>query len=489
MKQICKLVGIILACICLFSSTVSAASAYNNYTYSDSKAKQKEPQAVYAKGTLTGDMLGVGDLNAPSDMYLRDGKIYIADTGNNRIVICNTNGSEATVINDFISDGKTDNFNSPTGVFVTEDGFIYVCDKENNRIVVLDNMGNLINIFGRPDTKLLSKDIVYKPKRCSVDSAGRIFVVAENVNLGIIELNKYGEFVGFFGAIEVQYNAYEYFLKAIATDEQKEGMSVTVPTEYSSLDIDSRGFVFATVNVFDSNNFREDIFIRKLNPLGNDILMRNGYTAPMGDAVYKTDNETRQKLTSSFVDVKADEANIYSALDDRYGRIFTYNKQGYLMYVFGGIGDSLGQFHTPVALEVSGNEYFVLDQYTNRIVLFETTEYGSLFKQAVVAFDNRNYDLADECWNKALKYTGKSQVVYDQIGKSLLKNGDHDAAANFFLISKNREDYSASYEEIRAQFIDRWFTTGLIIILVVIAVVFVIKTVKKIRGRKAGGEA
>lgn len=487
MKTVLKVIAVFFVMLFLFSIPVSAAEPYSNYAYSSDKEKLKEPQAVYATGTLTGDDLGVGDFNSPSDMYIRDDKMYIADTGNNRIVICGTDGTDARAISQFDNNGTADTFNAPSGIFVTPEELLYICDRENGRIVVLNSDGSFVTAYGRPDTKLLSEDIIYKPIRVSVDSAGRMFVVAESVNLGIIELNAEGAFTGFFGAIEVQYSAFEYFLKAIATDEQKAAMSVTVPTEYSSLDIDEDGFVFATVSVFDSSNFREDIFVRKLNPLGNDILQRDGYTSPMGDVKYETDKDSGAKLTSQFIDIKADEAGIYTALDARYGRVFTYNRQGYLMYVFGGLGDSLGQFKTPVAVECSGNQYYVLDQYCNWIVTFDTTEYGTLVKQATVSYDVRDYEKADECWKEALKFTGKSQVAYNQVGRALLKNGDYEEASGYFYISENRESYSSCYQRIRAAFIDRWFSVFMIALFILIVAWVIIRFILKRRkkNRKA----
>lgn len=486
MKKIIHTVVVILLIFSFFLMEVSAENVYQNYTYSDSEQKEKEPQAVYATGTLTGEDMGVGSFNSPSDFFLKNDIFYISDTGNNRIVVYSTKTKKSRVINGFVNCGKKDSFNSPKGIFVTDKRELYICDSENNRVVVLDKNFNLISVFSRPDTKLLSKNIVYKPIKIAVDSAHRMYIIAESVNLGIVELDAKGKFIGFFGAINVQYNAFDYFFKTIATDEQKATMQVTVPTECSSLDIDKKGFVFTTVSVFDSSDFRDDIFIRKINPLGNDILQRDGYTAPMGDAKYETDPETKQELTSQFIDVKADEAGIYSALDARYGRIFTYNRQGYLMYVFGGLGDSLGQFNTPVAVECQGNSYYVLDQYWNWITVFSTNQYGSLIKDATVSFDNRDYENADYCWKEALKFTGKSRVAYNQIGSALLKNGDYKEAQKYFYISDNKDNYSLCFEEIRADFIDRYFNVFIIIVLVALLVYIIIK-IKKILENKVKG--
>ena len=201
MKAGLKAVAAFLVVLMIMAIPVAAAEPYSNYTYSGGKEKLKEPQAVYACGTLTGTDLGVGALRAPSDLYIRDTTLYIADTGNNRIVVSQTDGTAAYAITQFEHDGMTDTFCAPSGVFVTDTGLLYICDRDNGRIVVLNGDGSFVAAYGRPDTKLLSEDIVYKPVRVSVDSAGRMFVVAESVNLGIIELDAKGGFTGFLGAI------------------------------------------------------------------------------------------------------------------------------------------------------------------------------------------------------------------------------------------------------------------------------------------------
>ena len=54
---------------------------------------------------------------------------------------------------------------------------------------------------------------------------------------------------------------------------------------------------------------------------------------------------------------------MYSLLDRRRGRIFTYDHEGNLLYIFGGLGTQAGTFVTPVAIENIGNTIIVLDAY------------------------------------------------------------------------------------------------------------------------------
>ena len=59
-------------------------------------------------------------LASPEDMYLFNDNMYVADTGNKRIVVINSlDGS-------FVQEVKCDKFQSPKGVFVTENNRHYL---------------------------------------------------------------------------------------------------------------------------------------------------------------------------------------------------------------------------------------------------------------------------------------------------------------------------------------------------------------------------
>ena len=68
---------------------------------------------------------------------------------------------------------------------------------------------------------------------------------------------------------------------------------------------------------------------------------------------------------SRFVDVKARRTDL-SVLDRTRGRVFTYDSNGYLLYVFGALGEAFGAF-TARRLEVVGDEILVLDLGANSI--------------------------------------------------------------------------------------------------------------------------
>ena len=69
-----------------------------------------------------------------------------------------------------------------------------------------------------------------------------------------------------------------------------------------------------------------------------------------GDSASAFDSSENNDTRSRFVDIVNREFGMFSALDRQRGRIFTYDNQGNLLYVFGGIGDAVGLFTRPQAI-------------------------------------------------------------------------------------------------------------------------------------------
>ena len=76
---------------------------------------------------VSGRDLGIGDFSDAQDLAVgRDGTIYIADTGNNRLVLLDASFSLVRVISEFDRDGAPDRLSAPSGIFVTGDGEVYI---------------------------------------------------------------------------------------------------------------------------------------------------------------------------------------------------------------------------------------------------------------------------------------------------------------------------------------------------------------------------
>lgn len=484
MKQI-RCVSAVIIVLLLLTTPISAYAPYQNYTYNADKESTIEPQAYIPYDILNAEKLQL-TMKEPQDLYIKDGRMFVADTGNNRILITDLEGTDVKILDAFDNNGTADTFNKPSGVFVTESDRLYVADTDNERIIEFDEDLRFVRSIGKPKSTLLSNDVAYRPKRLSVDVAGRIFVVSGDMSSGMIELDHRGEFVSFFGAVKTKPKVWDLIVRFFATAEQKERMSLIIPTEYSSNDIDSKGFVYGTVGIIDPTNFNDSMFIHRLNPIGDDILNRDGTVAPMGDAEFVVDDKTDQYLPSMLVDVCVKDSGLYTVLDRRFGRVFTYDQDGNLLYVFGSLGTSLGQFKMPVAIDDFGERYAVLDSELAQIVLFQPTEYGTLITRAVESAYKQDYDSACTYWLQTLKYTSKSELSYSGVGDARYNQGNYSEAMKYYKLGNNRKYYSAAFEQYRTLVLDRYFTVILIAIAVLILLSILLHVYRKKRrsGRK-----
>lgn len=479
MKLYRKIFVLIIAMFAL--STNVFAEPYYNYTYNINGIPQKEPEACRPIKVITGDSLGINDFNSPSDLFVsnKNDKVFITDTENNRIIVISKKYKFLKEIISFNNNGVTETFKTPRGVFETPDGEIYIADSKKQRIVVLDKDYNFIKILPRPISELLSDNFEYVPYAVAVDDAKRVFIISKNVNQGIIELDRDGNFVGFFGPIIVSPKATDVLWKLIASKEQRKLLSQSVPTEYSNIDIDSEGFVYGTVSAMDINDIIPQNFIRRLNPIGIDVLKRLGYTAPMGDVYFDTDKDNNPNI-SQLSDIAVLEHGKYLALDKRKGRIFSYTDQGELMYVFGGYGNNFGQFGNPIAIDsIDDNNFLVLDSTYNQIVCFCLTDYGKIISNAVNDYYNRDLVSSAKNWTEALKHTSKSGLAFKGFGEALIRNKNYKEAMFYLHIAKDKTNYSLAFQSYRSKVVEKYMQYFLSVAVFLVVTIFILKKIRK----------
>ena len=94
-------------------TVIFADTPYETYSYDWWGEDIKQPAAYTYSGAYS---LTDTPLNDARDMFVQDGKIYIADTGNSRIVILNEDGTVFKIITSFQNGGKEDTFSGPQGL-------------------------------------------------------------------------------------------------------------------------------------------------------------------------------------------------------------------------------------------------------------------------------------------------------------------------------------------------------------------------------------
>ncbi|NLK74145.1 MAG: hypothetical protein GX288_02505 [Clostridiales bacterium] len=466
------------------SMNVKAMDSMYTYTYDYFGDAMKSPDAYTPSYFITGNTLGIGNFKDPQGVFVKDNTIYVCDTGNNRIVIIEKNADQFVVINEFSEfDGDTavNSLAAPHDIFVSGNGDMYICDTNNQRIVQIDSQYRLVKEMHQPQDETIDPSLDFFPQKVVVDRLGRIFVLVKNYNKGVLVFDNKGEFTGYMGANTVKFNMIDYLWKQISTEIQRSQMVQFVPTEYNNIAIDKDGFVYATTSVFEEYDLISDQAkpIRKLNTMGKDILIKNGYFPPIGDVEWGDAGGVTG--SSKLVDVTALDNDTYYALDRTRGRIFGYDNQGNLLYAFGGLGNKIGYLQYPVAIDHMGTDLLVLDTKNLGITIFTLTSYGELINDALEEYKKGNYDLSAEYWERVLMFNGNYDLAYIGIGRSLLRQKRYEEAMKYFKYKWDDNNYSKAYQLYRKEWIERNISWIFTIVVIAIAAPTISARVKKIK--------
>ena len=478
-----RMAAVTILFVSLFGVTASAAQfvPYNTYTYDYDGRPVESPDAFVVKNRYTARDMDTEELSDASDLCLSQDGVFIADTGNNRIVSLDGNFKFKKDIRQFFNPEKLDpekigleddpsveKFNAPEGVFVTKDSHLYVADTGNKRIVEFNEKLDLIRIIDDISSDILPEDFSFQPTKLVVDGSGRIYVLVKNVNMGVVELSADGLFVGFYGAQRVKQNVLDWMLNIFMTDDQRARQTRIVPRVNNNIAVDKDNFIWLTANSMDAFDRYSHLTgkdsthapVKRLNPNGDDVLVRNAHFAPGGDIL---------NPPSSVVDVAVKANGVYSILDDSRNKIFTYDESGNLLYAFGGSGAQVGVFNLCGAIAYQDNDLLVLDKGYGIIVRYTPTPYSVLIEKALAADKERDFAGSREYWNQVLMQNNNFDQSYISIAKSYLRDGEYKPAMDYFKAARNVEGYSKAFREYRSDAVRRHFILIITVILLFLA--------------------
>lgn len=494
-KAIQKMILLMLACVMVFPSVCYADDVpYVTYNYDYWENIVYTPAAYIPDGKLDGTTIldengePIGSFKSPADVYLAsDGNLYIADSGNNRIVVLDTEYRFVRCITGFTDENGTFSaLKGPYGVCCSDDpeGNIYIADTGNNRVVILDKELNLVRVVEKPqrEDNVLEDDFVFAPTKVAVDYAERLYVIAKNTEEGIMIFDEEYEFEAFYGAIPVNISTWDRIWSKLSTKAQRAASRLNISTEYNGMDVDPQGFIYASY--LDENGLQA---VMRLNPKGYDVIKKGANGNIGGDIDIIETNAYSGKSTA--IDVAYRDHGIYSFLDSKRGRIFTYDHEGNLLYIFGGLGAQEGCFKSPYAIEENvDGRILVADLVQNVILMFRATEYGDKINQAVGLRYDGEEEKAVPIWQDVLKMDANFELAYIGLGKSYLSAGENKKAMEYLEMGMSRQYYSIAYRRYRNEFLEEnleWMLTGLVAIILAVFVFKKVKNRKKYRDDSA----
>ena len=479
MKGMKRLLALIMT-IFMFASMNTALAVDDGYpstyTYNyDYWGDVREtPDAYRVADVIYSGELGLTTaMRKPQSLYVRGNDLYVVDTGNNRILQIRREGDTFTLVRiiDSIKGSDVANFSNPNDVFVDAEENIYIADTNNGRVVMVDQDLNFIKQFTKPGDATFDQSLSFLPNKLVVDVSGRVFVLANNVNKGLVKFEADTTFTGYIGANKVSYNLADYVWKNyFMTKEQRAQQASFVPTEYHNIYIDEESFIYATNTVFDEYGLIWDSAqpIRRLNGIGNDILIKNDKYPPIGE-IYWVEGSVPLG-PSRLYDITVLENDIYVAVDHTRGRLFGYDNQGVMLWAFGTSGSSEGAFNSAVSIEHMGRDLFVLDELGGSITVFKPTEYGNLIYDACGAYLKGDYDGSAVIWEEVLKLNANYNLAFIGIGRSMMRQEKYKEAMDYFEMAMDRDNYGRAYRFYRKELVEEnilWIVLALAAIMVI----------------------
>ena len=443
-KKICSMA----ACALLLTPMAMAADSavhelpYDSYVFSADGTPLEPPAPFVPQQIVTGAGLRVGRFQGLSDIFCgSDGLLVLADAGNNRLILTDTAWNAPVVLASFDNGGRQDAFNNPTGVYVRGND-LYVADAGNARILLFDRATlTLRRELSRPSIPSLGEDYTYKPLKLTADAAGRVYVVAEGINQGLIELNETGAFSTFLGAPSVTPDFFELIWRKFATKEQLAQLEKYVPTEYDAVTIDSDGFLFAV-----SKN-AENTPIAKLNNQGNNVLL---FPQKLGDAEFYENKPY-------FTDLALDERGIVFLLDSKQGKIYAYTQEGDLLFAFGANATQQGCFYSASAMELANGLLYVCDSNKNTVTILEPTAFGAAVVDATILEEQGRYEDAYAHWREVSRRCSHYAPAEVGIAQEEIRQGRYADAMSRLKAIREEDVYATAFEKGRNEWIRNHF--------------------------------
>lgn len=470
MSRFLKSVCVIFLVVCILTVTAFAEEnlSYNGYNYDAYGASTPSPEGYEPILRINGEDIECGAFNSPQDIFCAEnGEIYVADTGNNRIVVLDSQFEFLRVIDSIEIEGVTEALEAPNGIFVS-DGYIYAVQTEKQRVLKCDLQGKVVSQFLRPVSDIFSDDMTYSPTKVLVNNSGTVYILVKNFVYGALSYSPEGKFLNFYGSNKVTASLevlMDYFWKQILTTEQVNQMKRYVPVEYSNFCIDDDNFIYTVTKGSRTNQ------VRRLNTLGQNVLPEYERNISSHTSMYGDIERSRLDgiwTSNTFVDVAVDSDGFINILDQSNGRVFQFDAESRLMHIFGGNANMGYGFANAVALEVLDDTIAVLDAEKNSITIFAPTEYGLLVKNAVLLYNDGFYSEAKAEWEKILERNCNLELAYDGLGKAAFEEGNYKEAMEYYKLAYSRDGYSDAFKEYRATILRSslpYIATGIVILV------------------------
>lgn len=455
----CVTIFVLFTLLLAYAAPVDAAVSYSTFTR-DSWGNLVWTQDAYYPYKAFGNELFMPDptdpnkqistsLSGPKDLQITDdGSIYVADSGNNRIVELRPDGSLKRMIE--VPDSP---LNNPEGVHVDGTGNLYIADTGNHRIVLLDRDGRFVREIKKPDSKFIPDTYKFDPIKLVVDKRGFLYIATLGGYQGLLMLDPDGQFQGFFGANLAQLSFADQLKRKFYSRDMMANEISKLPGSVTSIAIDHDGFIY-TVTAGDIDNHQ----VKKLNFAGENLIETADEFAinPRGDSNLAFGEQRRRSAVDKpqLKDIAVDAQGNMTVIDSQTNVISQYDAFGNLLFFWSGFKNDgayqIGMPTSPAAIAVSASDVlYIADDQESVIHMYKQTEFGALVKEANQLSLEGKYDESKPLWKQVLRFNANYPIAILGLAKAANQQGDYEEAAELFRRAGVQNGYSDSFWQIR----------------------------------------
>lgn len=456
MKLLRCSITVIMIVLIVFLTPISAFAIDNQidvcYTLNENDERVSMPQMYSFTKVLRGQFDGL-EMSNPSDLYIdSNGDMYIADTGNNRILKFTGTGEFLRSFDNAASGGLI----TPKGVTVDKNQNIYIADSGNQRIVILDKDGKFISSQGKPESDLLSGLAVYEPTKIAIGTNDTLNVL---VGKEFMSIGKNNEFLGYVGSADVGFSLKNLFISLFASEHQKQLITKVQPDTYNNFALDDSGMIYA-VSYGTTNQ------IKKITSVGDNIYPEDDY------GEYSL-NEFNVQVRPNFSDIAVSKEGIISVSELNTGRLYQYDRNGELLSVFGGQGSGEGLFLSISAIDIDDNgNLYVLDSGYGNVQIFTPTLFNKVIVEATNLYEEGKYSDAYEKWMEVLQIHDSYPIALNTIANILYKAKDYENALDYYKLAENQSGYEKALAKVQHEWISDHFIIVCICLFAVAIIAF-----------------
>lgn len=495
MRNFKRVLAILLCVVSLLTFSITA-SASADFTDSPNDATANwagdasDKELVYTRPmfehyqTVTALDIGVEKFGALYDIYAKNGKLFMLDSGTGKIVITDEDFNLIKTISEVIIDGQPTSFKDARGILVDDEDNLYIADTANKRLLIGDLNGNINTVLTQPESETWPEGLQYAPVKVVKDKMGYLYVLSEGCYYGAIMYTPSYEFKGFFGANTVASTVFDAINNIwdllFSNNEKKSKSSKKLPYTFVDMQLGADGYIYTCTGATSTSSTAKGS-IKRLNPTGANILDdKTGTTvSSSSNVLFTTEEQTMvgiRKLAHDVSSITIDENNFIYALDVAYGRVYLYDLECNLLTTFGGgvnDGTQDGTFKNAKSITNMNGKIYIVDASKNTITVFKRNAYGELLETAQSLTINGDYNEAEPYWNEVLKLDSNCLVAYRGIAKAKVIQEDYDAALKYAKLGEDRDTYSRAYEFVRKEWASENFMLivgGIVVVIALIAV-------------------